>query len=93
MTIWCLRATSSIAIYGGEAQDRLGEHSYPNPQTSYGMQKAAGEMLINDYSRKGFIDGRGLRWSHICFRRQWIRPAINLQCLAAEKHRTAIVTG
>jgi nucleoside-diphosphate-sugar epimerase len=53
--------SSSIAIYGGEAQDPLGDHSYPNPQTSYGMQKAAGEMLINDYSRKGFIDGRAFR--------------------------------
>ena len=53
--------TSSIAIYGGDVPDPLGEHSFPNPQTSYGTQKAMGEMLINDYSRKGFVDGRGFR--------------------------------
>ncbi len=32
-----------------------------NPQTSYGTQKAIGELLINDYSRRGFVDGRILR--------------------------------
>src|SRR5207302_4272380 len=31
------------------------------PQTSYGTQKAIGELLVNDYSRKGFVDGRALR--------------------------------
>lgn len=60
--------TSSIAAYGGEAQDPLGDHSYPNPQTSYGMQKAVGELLINDYSRKGFIDGRAFRLPTISVR-------------------------
>jgi len=45
--------SSSIAIYGGYIPDPLGDHTYPNPQTSYGTQKAMGEMLINDYSRKG----------------------------------------
>lgn len=60
--------SSSIAVYGGEARDPLGDHSYPNPQTSYGMQKAAGELLINDYSRKGFIDGRAFRLPTISVR-------------------------
>jgi nucleoside-diphosphate-sugar epimerase len=53
--------SSSIAVYGGEIPDPLGDHVYPNPQTSYGGQKAMGEMLMNDYSRKGFIDGRAFR--------------------------------
>ncbi len=53
--------TSSIAIYGGDIPDPLGDLSYPNPQTSYGAQKAMGEMMINDYSRKGFVDGRAFR--------------------------------
>ena len=53
--------TSSIAIYGGDIPDPLGDHSYPNPQTSYGGQKAMGELLVNDYSRKGFVDGRAFR--------------------------------
>ena len=60
--------TSSIAVYGGEARDPLGDHSYPNPQTSYGGQKAIGEILINDYTRKGFIDGRALRLPTISVR-------------------------
>ena len=60
--------TSSIAVYGGEAEDPLGDHSYPNPQTSYGMQKAVGELLINDYTRKGYIDGRAFRLPTISVR-------------------------
>ncbi|WP_028958366.1 D-erythronate dehydrogenase [Sulfitobacter sp. 20_GPM-1509m] len=60
--------TSSIAVYGGEAQNPLGDHSYPNPQTSYGGQKAIGEILINDYSRKGFVDGRAFRLPTISVR-------------------------
>jgi nucleoside-diphosphate-sugar epimerase len=60
--------TSSIAVYGGEAQNPLGDHSYPNPQTSYGGQKAMGEILINDYSRKGYIDGRAFRLPTISVR-------------------------
>jgi nucleoside-diphosphate-sugar epimerase len=60
--------TSSIAIYGGEIPDPLGDHSYPNPQTSYGGQKAIGELLINDYSRKGFVDGRAFRLPTISVR-------------------------
>lgn len=60
--------TSSIAIYGGEAVDPLGDHSYPNPQTSYGGQKAIGEILVNDYTRKGFIDGRAFRLPTISVR-------------------------
>ena len=38
------------------------------PQTSYGAQKAAGELLLNDYSRKGFVDGRALRLPTIVVR-------------------------
>jgi nucleoside-diphosphate-sugar epimerase len=60
--------TSSIAVYGGDIPDPLGDHSYPNPQTSYGGQKAMGEMLINDYSRKGFVDGRAFRLPTISVR-------------------------
>ena len=39
-----------------------------NPQSSYGMQKAVGELLLNDYSRKGFVDGRVLRLPTISVR-------------------------
>lgn len=60
--------TSSIAVYGGEVPDPIVDHSLLNPQTSYGTQKAIGELLINDYSRKGFIDGRGFRLPTISVR-------------------------
>lgn len=53
--------TSSIAVYGGEVPDPILDHTFLNPQTSYGAQKAMGELLLNDFSRKGFVDGRGFR--------------------------------
>lgn len=60
--------TSSIAVYGGEVPDPIVDHSLLNPQTSYGAQKAVGELLINDYSRKGYIDGVGFRLPTISVR-------------------------
>lgn len=60
--------TSSIAVYGGEVPDPIVDHTFLNPQTSYGAQKAVGELLINDYSRKGFVDGRGFRLPTISVR-------------------------
>lgn len=53
--------TSSVAVYGGEIPEMIEDWTILNPQTSYGAQKAAGELMVTDYSRKGFIDGRGLR--------------------------------
>lgn len=53
--------TSSVAVYGGEIPEMIEDWTILNPQTSYGAQKAAGELLLTDYSRKGFLDGRGLR--------------------------------
>ena len=60
--------TSSIAVYGGVVEDPITENSILNPQTSYGAQKAMGEMLVNDYSRKGYLDGRGVRLPTISVR-------------------------
>ncbi|OGA48955.1 MAG: NAD-dependent epimerase [Betaproteobacteria bacterium RIFCSPLOWO2_12_FULL_62_58] len=53
--------TSSVAVYGSDLPATVLDSSALNPQSSYGTQKAIGELLINDYSRKGFIDGRVLR--------------------------------
>ena len=53
--------SSSLAVYGGELPARVGDDTALRPQTSYGAQKAIGELLVNDYSRKGFVDGRALR--------------------------------
>ncbi|MGB0659014.1 MAG: D-erythronate dehydrogenase [Mangrovicoccus sp.] len=60
--------TSSIAVYGGEVPDPILDHSFLNPQTSYGAQKAIGELLLNDYSRKGLVDGRAFRLPTISVR-------------------------
>ncbi|MCH7602421.1 MAG: SDR family oxidoreductase [Proteobacteria bacterium] len=60
--------TSSNAVYGGEIPEPIEDWTALNPQTSYGAQKAAAEMLLSDYSRRGFIDGRGLRLPTISIR-------------------------
>src|SRR3954471_16005175 len=52
---------SSLAVYGGALPPEVGEATALMPQSSYGAQKAIGELLVNDYSRKGYIDGRALR--------------------------------
>jgi D-erythronate 2-dehydrogenase len=52
---------SSLAVYGGALPPEVGDDTALTPQTSYGTQKAIGELLVNDYSRKGFVDGRALR--------------------------------
>jgi len=52
---------SSLAVYGGALPPAVGDTTPLTPQTSYGTQKAIGELLVNDYSRKGFLDGRALR--------------------------------
>jgi len=60
--------TSSIAVYGGEVPEMIEDWTALNPQTSYGAQKAAAELLLTDYSRRGFFDGRGLRLPTISIR-------------------------
>ena len=53
--------TSSVAVFGGQLPERVPDDQQLTPQSSYGAQKAVGEMLVHDYTRKGFIDGRSLR--------------------------------
>lgn len=52
---------SSLAVFGGSLPDPVPDDAPVTPQSSYGTQKAIGELLVNDMSRKGFIDGRALR--------------------------------
>jgi nucleoside-diphosphate-sugar epimerase len=59
---------SSLAVFGGKLPAVVDDSITPNPQTSYGTQKVIGEYLINDYSRKGFLDGRSLRLPTIVVR-------------------------
>ena len=52
---------SSVAAYGGDMPEVIEDSTHLTPRTSYGSQKAAVELLIGDYSRRGFLDGRALR--------------------------------
>ena len=60
--------TSTAAVYGGPYPEDVDDDFILQPTTSYGIQKAIGELLLNDYSRRGFLDGVGLRLPTICVR-------------------------
>ena len=60
--------TSSIAVFGAPFPDKIPDNFFTTPLTSYGTQKAIGELLLADYTRKGFLDGVGIRLPTICVR-------------------------
>src|SRR5258707_4020775 len=60
--------TSSLAVFGGKLPAIVDDTTAVTPRSSYGTQKAMGELLVNDYSRKGFVDGIVLRLPTICIR-------------------------
>lgn len=60
--------TSSIAVFGAPFPDAIGDEFFLTPLTSYGTQKAVGELLLSDYTRRGFFDGVGIRLPTICVR-------------------------
>ncbi|MBY0510919.1 MAG: NAD-dependent epimerase/dehydratase family protein [Rhodospirillaceae bacterium] len=61
--------SSSIATYGGaQVPKQVADPTRHTPQTTYGMTKSVGELLVNDYTRKGFIDGRSARLSTVIVR-------------------------
>jgi D-erythronate 2-dehydrogenase len=64
--------SSSAAVFGDSADHPLppvvDDHTLPNPQTSYGVQKVIGEQLLADYTRKGFVRGRAIRLMTVCVR-------------------------
>jgi len=60
--------TSSIAVFGAPFPDAIADDFFTTPLTSYGTQKAICELLLADYSRRGFFDGVGLRFPTICVR-------------------------
>ncbi|TFH85015.1 NAD-dependent epimerase/dehydratase family protein [Billgrantia azerbaijanica] len=59
---------SSVAAYGGELPETLDDLTALHPQNSYGAQKAMSELLVNDYSRRGLVDGLVLRLPTIVIR-------------------------
>ena len=60
--------TSSIAVFGAPFPEAIDDEFLSAPLTSYGTQKAIGELLLSDYSRRGFMDGIGIRLPTICVR-------------------------
>ena len=60
--------TSSIAVFGAPFPEAIGDEFFNTPLLSYGTQKAIDELLLADYSRRGFIDGIGIRLPTICIR-------------------------
>ncbi len=60
--------TSSIAVFGAPFPESIGDEYFTTPLTSYGAQKAICELLISDYSRRGFCDGLSLRMPTVCVR-------------------------
>ena len=52
---------SSVAVYGARLPDPVTDDTPPAPRISYGAQKLIGEILIDDYTRRGYVDGRALR--------------------------------
>jgi nucleoside-diphosphate-sugar epimerase len=67
---WCPRLVfaSSLAVFGPPFPARIPDDFAPQPATSYGTQKLIAELLINDYTRKGILDGLSLRLPTICVR-------------------------
>lgn len=60
---------STVGVFGGSSMPPIvSDRTKQAPQTSYGAAKAMGELLVNDYTRKGFIDGRGARLPAIIIR-------------------------
>jgi nucleoside-diphosphate-sugar epimerase len=59
---------SSIAVFGAPLPTPIPEDFATLPLTSYGTQKAIDELLLADYSRRGFVDGVGIRLPTICIR-------------------------
>ena len=60
--------TSSIAVVGAPFPEAIGDAFFQTPLLSYGTQKAICELLLADYSRRGFMDGIGIRLPTICIR-------------------------
>src|SRR6201996_8340048 len=60
--------TSSIAVFGAPFPEAIGDEFFHTPLLCYGTQKAIGELLLSDYSRRGFMDGISIRLPTVCVR-------------------------
>lgn len=74
--------TSTCGVFGGKLPPVLDDLTAPQPQNSYGIAKAMSELLVNDYSRKGFVDGRVVRL-----------PTVSVRAGVANKAVTSFASG
>lgn len=63
-----LVTTSSVAVFGGDLPEKVSDSQVWLPQSSYGTQKAICDLLLADYSRRGWLNGRSLRMPTIVVR-------------------------
>jgi len=68
---------SSIAVFGTPLPARIDDATAPEPTLSYGAHKRACELLIDDCTRRGFIDGRALRLSGVVVRPPLVNGALS----------------
>ena len=59
---------SSSGVFGAPFPPAIPDEFHVTPLTSYGTQKAIGELLLADYTRRGFIEGVGIRFPSIVVR-------------------------
>lgn len=69
--------SSSMAAFGGALPDVVTDDLPQRPRTSYGVQKVIAELLLDDYTRRGFLDGRALRLPVVLLRPQGSAPALS----------------
>lgn len=60
--------TSSLAVFGGDMPDVVPSNLATQPESTYGAFKAIGELMVNEYSRKGWVDARIARLPTISVR-------------------------
>jgi nucleoside-diphosphate-sugar epimerase len=69
--------SSSMAAFGGALPDVVPDDIQQRPTTSYGVQKVIAELLLDDYTRRGFMDGRALRLPVVLLRPRGSAPALS----------------
>ncbi|XP_041976019.1 D-erythronate dehydrogenase-like [Aricia agestis] len=74
--------TSTVGVFGGELPPVIDDFTATTPQNSYGTAKAMSELLINDYSRRGYVDGRIVRL-----------PTVSVRAGAANQAVTSFASG
>ncbi len=73
---------STMGAFGGnQVREAVGDFTKQSPQTTYGMTKSVGELLVNDYARKGYVDARGARLATVIVRAG--RPNLALSSYAS----------